>query len=189
MAATVEPSRRCCTVRERDGSVGWWCGGGSTVNLVVRAARPTSIYLCAARRGPPAKRAGKRPRSGRMSQGPGPVRWDQDRREINSNILPLDLTLYSLLSFSFTFTRFIIDLCIEHASSSRSLADRLNSYNARLHSETDSVILLGLKVQRYYRLYHNPMLATCPMNTLGGKPFFYGSASILSMLTCSRLIT
>ena len=49
MAATVEPSRRCCTVRDRDGSVGWWCGGGSTVNLVSRAARPTfSLYVCSA---------------------------------------------------------------------------------------------------------------------------------------------
>jgi hypothetical protein len=72
-----------------------------------------------------------------------------------TNSLPLDLTLYFPFSLHLLFSRFIIDLCIEHASSSRSKADRLNSYNTRLHSETDSLILLGP---------FSPEITGCPLN-------------------------
>jgi hypothetical protein len=61
------------------------------------------------------------------------------------NSLPLDLTL----CFSFLyFSRFFMDLYIEHASSSRSIADRFNSYNILLYSESNSIILWALLVQR-----------------------------------------
>jgi hypothetical protein len=72
-----------------------------------------------------------------------------------TNSLPLDLILYFLFSLHLLFSRFIIDLCIEHASSSRSKADRLNSYNTRLHSGTDSLILLGP---------FSPEITGCPLN-------------------------
>jgi hypothetical protein len=63
----------------------------------------------------------------------------------HSNSLPLDLNLYLFFFFPFTFSRFIIDLCIEYASSSRSLAD---SYNTCLHSETDSLTFWAFIVRR-----------------------------------------
>ena len=56
-----------------------------------------------------------------------------------TNILPLDLTLFLKLNlFTLSCSYSITDQCIERASSSRSVAIRLNSYNAPLCFETDT---------------------------------------------------
>jgi hypothetical protein len=128
-----------------------------TVNLVLSAASLHLLLYGAGRWGPPVIWAG-RPRS---DQGAF-VRARSDSDPLGSgsagdqtNSLPLDLTLYFPFSLHLLFSRFIIDLCIEHASSSRSKADRLNSYNTRLHSEIDSLILLGP---------FSPEITGCPLN-------------------------
>ena len=46
------------------------------------------------------------------------------------------------------------------ASSSQSVADRFNSYNTRLCSETDP-LTLGPLLSGKYRLYHKPMSTMC----------------------------
>ena len=54
-----------------------------------------------------------------------------------TNILPLDLTLFLKLNLhTLSCSYSITDQCIEHALSSRSVAIRLNSYNAPLCFET-----------------------------------------------------
>jgi len=75
------------------------------------------------------------------------VRWAQ-MVEINTNILPLDLILSFNLSQSLLCTFFILCLltpsrisAYEHASSSRSIADRLNSYNTPLGSAIGTLTL------------------------------------------------
>jgi len=56
-----------------------------------------------------------------------------------TNILPLDLTLFLKLNLlTLSCSHSITDQCIERASSSRSVAIRLNSYNAPLCFETDT---------------------------------------------------
>jgi hypothetical protein len=74
------------------------------------------------------------PRSGR-GQRVRIGRW-ANSVEIYSNILPLDLNLsFNLklcLPFLSLFFCSITNQCIEHASSSRSVADRFNSYNTHL---------------------------------------------------------
>jgi hypothetical protein len=60
---------------------------------------------------------------------------------INPNILSLDLILYfnfRLKLYTYFFYHSITDQCIECASSSWSVAIRLNSYNTHLCFETDS---------------------------------------------------
>ena len=61
-------------------------------------------------------------------------------------------------------------------SSSRSVADRFNSYNTLLCSEIDS-LALGPLLSGKYRLYHKPMSTVCSLYTLGGKPLISGSAN------------
>ena len=60
-------------------------------------------------------------------------------------------------------------------SSSRSVADRFNSYNTCLCTEIDS-FTLGLLLSGKHRLYHKPMSTVCSLYTLGGKPLASGSA-------------
>ena len=102
--------------------------------------------------------------------------------EINSNILPLDLILSFNLSQSLLSTFFILCLptpsrisAYEHASSSRSITDRLNSYNTPLGSEIGT-LTLGPLLSGKHRLYHEPMSTVCSLYKLGGKPLASGSA-------------
>jgi hypothetical protein len=136
---------------------------------------------------------GWRPRSGReiergLRLGPIPLgtRWGQ------SNILPLDLNLILILVLNLLLifsTLFITDQYIErlrHNSQLRTI--RLNDYHAPFHSEKDSHLILGLLVSKNHRLSLKPIPAMCSLNTLGGKPFVNGSASICLVLMCSRLM-
>jgi len=109
------------------------------------------------------------------------VRWAQTV-EININILPLDLISYFNLSQSLLSSFLILYLptplrisAYEHASSSRSIADGLNSYNTPLGSEIDTLTLGPLSSGKH-RLYHKPMSTVCSLYTLGGKPLASGSA-------------
>jgi len=109
------------------------------------------------------------------------VRWAQTV-EINTNILPLDLILSFNLSQSLLSPFLILYLptpsrisAYEHASSSRSIADGLNSHNTPLGSETDTLTLGPLSSGKH-RLYHKPMSTVCSLYTLGGKPSASGSA-------------
>jgi len=109
------------------------------------------------------------------------VRWAQTV-EINTNILPLDLISYFNLSQSLLSSFLILYLptplrisAYEHASSSRSIADGLNSYNTPLGSEIDTLTLGPLSSGKH-RLYHKPMSTVCSLYTLGGKPLASGSA-------------
>jgi len=88
------------------------------------------------------------------------VRWAQ-MVEINTNILPLDLILSFYLFQSLLSTFFFFILCLptpsrisayEHASSSRSITDRLNSYNTPLGSEIGT-FTLGPLLSGKHRLY------------------------------------
>jgi len=55
------------------------------------------------------------------------------------NILPLDLILFLKINLlTLSCSHFITDQCIERALSSRSVAIRLNSYNALLCFKTDT---------------------------------------------------
>ena len=109
------------------------------------------------------------------------VRWDQ-MVEINTNILPLDLILSFNLPQSLVSTFFILCLptpsqisAYEHASSSRSITDRLNSYNTPLGSEIGTLTLGPLSSGKH-RLYHEPMSTVYSLYILGGKPLPSGSA-------------
>jgi hypothetical protein len=86
----------------------------------------------------------------------------------------------------FTLISFTIpsDQRIEHASSSRLVADRFNSYNTHLWSETNSLTLSPL-LSGNHRLYHKSISTMCSLNTLGDKPLVSGSASTFLLLICS----
>jgi hypothetical protein len=122
----------------------------------------------------------------RLGLIPLDARWGQ------SNILPLDLNLILILVLNLILifsTLFITDQYIErlrHNSQLRTI--RLNNYHAPFHPEKDSHIILGPLVSKNHRLSLKPMPATCSLNTLGGKPFVNGSASICLILMCSRLM-
>ena len=110
------------------------------------------------------------------------VRWAQTV-EINTNILPLDLISYFNLSQYLLSSFLILYLptplrinAYEHASSSRSIADGLNSYNTPLGSEIDTLTLGPLSSGKH-RLYHKPMSTVCSLYTLGSKPLMSGSAN------------
>ena len=137
-ASTVGSSRRYCAPVDRLGvrmSVGW---RRHTVNLVICAAGPHLFLYSAVRRGPTSqRRAGAPPIRAPVRVGPSGPLGSEWAQEINLTVSPL----ISLCSFPFfSLSHFIIDLCIEHLSSSRSSADRLSSYDTRLHSETDASI-------------------------------------------------
>jgi hypothetical protein len=141
----------------------------------------------------PQPSVGWRPRSGREIErglGLGPV--PLDARLGQSNILPLDLNLILILVLNLIvklITHFIIDQYIERLRyNSQLCTTRLNNYFAPFHSEIDSHLILGPLVSKNHRLSLKLMLATCSLNTLGGKPFVNGSVSICLVLMCSRLM-
>ena len=68
----------------------------------------------------------------RVQLAVGPIGGDQ------TNIISLDLTLFLKLNLLYLCSCFITDQCIERASSSWSIAIRLNSYNAPLCFEIDT---------------------------------------------------
>jgi hypothetical protein len=148
------PTAGCASPLDQLGfgvSVG--CTARSTWLSVLPA--PTSFYMAQGDGGPPAIWA-RHPRSGRVCEArPNSDPLGSGSAGDQTSSLPLDLTLYFSFSLHLLFSRFIIDLCIEHASSSRSKADKLNSYNTRLHSEIDSLILLGP---------FSPEITCCPSN-------------------------
>jgi hypothetical protein len=163
------------------------------MNFIVRAPAllPSFIYAQCDRGPQPS--VGWRPRSGReikrgLRLGPVPLdaRWGQ------SNILPLDLNLILILVLNLFLklsTIFITDQYIgrlRHNSQLHTI--RFNNYHALFHSEKDSHLILGPLVSKNHMLFLKPMLATCSLNTLGGKPFVNGSISICLVLMCSRLI-
>ena len=120
------------------------------------------------------------------------VRWAQ-MEEINTNILPLDLILSFNLSQSLLSSFLILYLptplrisAYEHASSSRSIADGLNSYNTPLGSETDTLTLGPLSSGKH-RLYHKPMSTVCSLYTLGGKPLVSGSTNTFCHLNSQSI--
>ena len=81
-----------------------------------------------------------------------------------TNILPLDLTLFLKLNLLIlSCSHSITDQYIERASSSRSVAIRLNSYNAPLYFEIDSQ--LGPYCPEIIGFPLNPCLAypVCPI--------------------------
>ena len=122
------------------------------------------------------------------SQGPS---WPLGQLvEINPTFSPL------ISSYSFNFISLYISLFIfifhhrlmhRAASSSRSVADRFNSYNTRLCSETDP-LTLGPLLSGKHRLYHKPMSTVCSLYTLGSKPLISGSSNIFCHL-CSQCIS
>jgi hypothetical protein len=64
-------------------------------------------------------------------------------------------------------------------------------YSVSSHLKTRLYFLWGrlfcmASLSRDHRLSLKPMLATCSLNTLGGKPFVSRSASILFVLICSK---
>jgi hypothetical protein len=163
------------------------------VNFVICAPSPLSPFIYAQCDRGPQPSVGWRPRSGRdIERGlrlgliPLDARWGQ------SNILPLDLNLILILVLNLILifsTLFITDQYIErlrHNSQSHTI--RLNNYHAPFHSEKDSHLILGPLVSKNQRLSLKPMSATCSLNTLGGKPFVNGSASICLVLMYSRLM-
>ena len=109
------------------------------------------------------------------SQGVREVRWARLGWD-QPSILSIDLILY--LSTLYILFLFIFHHRSMHraASSSRSVADRFNSYNTRLCSEIDSLALGPILFEKH-RLYHKPMLTVCSLYTLGGKPLIRGSAN------------
>jgi hypothetical protein len=148
----------------------------------IRAVRqgPTTISWLA----PPIRARGQTGlRLGLMSLD---ARWSQS----NILLLHLNLILILVLNLILIFsTIFITDQYIEqlrHNSQLRTI--RLNNYHTHFHSEKDSHLILRPLVSKNHRLSLKPMPATCSLNTLGGKPFLNGSASICLVLMCSRLM-
>jgi hypothetical protein len=165
------------------------------VNFVVCAPIPLPPFVYAQCDRGPQTSVGWRPRSGReiergLRLGPIPLDacWGQ------SNILPLDLNLILILILVLNLilifsTLLIIDQYIERLRHNTQLRTiRLNNYHAHFHSEKDSHLILGHLVSKNHRLSLKPMPTTCSLNTLGGKPFVNGSASICLVLMCSRLV-
>jgi hypothetical protein len=163
------------------------------VNFVVYAPNPLPPFVYAQCDRGPQPSVGSRPRSGheierglRLGLILLDARWGQ------SNILPLDLNLILILVLNLILifsTLFITDQYIErlrHNSQLRTI--RLNNYHTPFHSEKDSHLILGPLVSKNHMLSLKPMPATCSLNTLGGKPFVNGSASICLVLMCSRLM-
>ena len=149
-------------------------------NLVSRATNPTSLFYMALRDGgPPAMLGWASPIRTRVK---GPVgRWANWWRSTLTFSPLISSCLFTYLNLY--FQHFFI-LCLptpsrisayEHASSSRSITDRLNSYNTPLGSEIGTLTLGPLSSGKH-RLYHEPMSTVCSLYTLGGKPLASGSA-------------
>jgi hypothetical protein len=114
-------------------------GGGEPRTLCPWS--PPPLYSTA-RQGPTSLAWAGRPRSGRGSRAQwavGPIGG-----EINLTFSPL-ISSYTfnfiLWNNSFQSIRSITDLHVEHVSSSRSIPDRINTYNTLLCLETDSLTL------------------------------------------------
>ena len=104
-------------------------------------------------------RLGLGPRSGRKVKGPV-GRWANWWRSIPT-FSPLISSLYFHLHiFYFFFFIFHHRLMHRAVSSSRSVADRFNSYNTRLCFEIDS-LALGPLLSGKHSLYHKPMSTMC----------------------------
>jgi hypothetical protein len=156
-------------------------GAVCTINLVRRAGRPPTLYI-AQRQGPTVHKRTDAPDQG-ARQGVG--------RAVGLIPLEINLTFSPLISsllLTLYFTRFITDQYIEHVLSSQ-LNCRSNQ-TATIHFSIlkQILLLLGLLWSRNHRLPIKPMPAKCSLNTLGGKPFVSGSASISFVLICLRLI-
>ena len=106
------------------------------VDIVPCAPAPTFLFMALYDEGPPTMERLGAPDQGadpRAQLAVGPIRGDQ------TNILPLDLTLFLKLNLlTLSCSHSITDQCIECASSSWSVAIRINSYNAPLYFETDT---------------------------------------------------
>ena len=106
----------------------------ATVNLVPYAPAPMSLFMALCDGGPPTMERLGAPDQG-VDQGPN---WPLGQLvEINLTFSLL-ISPYNLNLTYFIFFHSIADQCIERALSSRSVAIRLNSYNAPLCFETDS---------------------------------------------------
>jgi hypothetical protein len=163
------------------------------VNFVVRAPGPLPPFIYAQCDRGPQSSVGWHPRSGRKIErglGLGPVSLDAHWGQ--SNILHLDLNLILILVLNLILKLsilFITDQYIEQLHHNRQLrTTRHNNYHAHFHFEKDSYLILGPLVSKNHRLFLKPMSATCSLNTLGGKHFVNGSASICLVLMCSRLM-
>jgi hypothetical protein len=158
----------------------------------VCAPSPSPPFVYAQRDRGPQPSVGWHPRSGREIKRAWDLvscRWTP----VGVNpTLPLDLNLILILVLNLILifnTLFITDQYIErlrHNSQLRTM--RLNNYHTPFHSEKDSHLILGPLVSKNHRLSLKPMSPTCSLNTLGGKPFINGSASICLVLMCSRLM-
>jgi hypothetical protein len=136
---------------------------------------PSSFYIRAVRQGPKPS-VGWRPRSGceiERGLGLGPIPLDACWGQ--SNILSLDINLILILLLNLIIklsTHFIIDQYIEQLCYNSQLrTTRLNNYHATFHFEIYSHLILEPLVSKNHRLSLNPMMATCSLNTLSGKPF------------------
>jgi hypothetical protein len=164
-----------------------------TSNFVVCAPSSFPPFVFAQCDRGPQPSVGWRPQSGReIEQGLRLGLIPLDVRLGQSNILPLDLNLILILVLNLILifsTLFITDQYIErlrHNSQLRTI--RLNNYHAPFHSEKNSHLILGTLVSKNHRLSLKPMPATCSLNTLSGKLFVNGSASICLVLMFSRLM-
>jgi hypothetical protein len=153
----------------------------------------TSSSYSAARRGPTTMVRLAHPIRARGQTGNRdlvPFRWAPVG--VNPTFSPLTSTYTLILVLNLILklsTHFIIDQYIERLRHNSQLrTTRLNNYYASFHTEIDSYLILGPLVFKNHTLSLKPMPATCSLNTLGGKPFVNGSASICLVLMCSRLM-
>lgn len=112
------------------GRVCWWVWRRHGEPRVVRPAPP--IFYMFVQQGPTSQCLGSALPIRTRDQGLL-GHWVKGARD-QSNDLPIDL-IFCL--FFFLISSLIIDLCIEHASLSRSIAHAFNIHNTRLYSKTD----------------------------------------------------
>ena len=93
-----------------------------------------------------------------------------------------------LLLASYVLLLFLFHHRLMHraVSSSRSVADRFNSYNTLLCTEID-YLTLGPLLSGKHRLYRKPMSTVCSLYTLGGKPLVSGSATTFCHLNSQSI--
>ena len=105
--------------------------------------------------------------------------------EINLTFSPL-ISSYTFNFISFTYFHISSQIMHRAISSSRSVANRFNSYNTSLCSKIDSLTLGPLSSGKH-RLYHKPMSTVCSLYTLGGKPLVSGSATTFCHLNSQSI--